>query len=101
MLGNNEQIQGVNLTEVFTQMIGELPWASLLQYIQANGPLMKLCTIGGHRLVPDKRKRFEAIILREAEKGNFSEAVTNGVFAAWYPVHTELHKQLEDYFHSD
>ena len=101
MLGNNEQIQGVNLTEVFTQMIGELPWASLLQYIQANGPLSKLCTIGGHRLVPDKRKRFESIIIREAEKGNFSEAVTNGVFAAWYPVHTELHKQLEDYFHSD
>ncbi|MBP5638033.1 MAG: hypothetical protein J6X55_01015 [Victivallales bacterium] len=101
MLVNNEQIQGVNLTEVFTQMIGELPWAGLLQYIQANSPLMKLCTIGGHRLVPEKRKRFEGSIIREAEKAKFTDSVTNGVFAVWYPVHKELHQNLEDYFHSD
>lgn len=101
MLGNNEQIQGVNLGEAFAQMVGELPWASLSAYIQSNSPLQKLCTIGGHRLVPDKRKRFEQIVIREAEKSAFSEAVTNGVFASWYPVHAELHKALEDYYHSD
>ena len=30
-----------------------------------------------------------------------TEALTNGIFASWYPVHEHLHKQLEDHFHSE
>ena len=101
MLGNNEQIAGVSLPEVFSQMVSELPWKSLETYIQGNSQLLKLCTIGGTRLKPDKRKKFEQIIVREAEKQKFADAVTNAVFAAWYPVHKELHEQLESYYHSD
>lgn len=101
MLGNNEQIAGVSLPEVFSQMVSELPWKSLETYIQGNSQLLKLCTIGGTRLKPDKRKKFEQVIVREAEKQKFADAVTNAVFAAWYPVHKELHEQLESYYHSD
>ena len=101
MLENNEKIQGVNLSEVYGVMVKELPWSVMLSYINANANLLKMCTIGGHRLDPNKRERFERIINREAEKAHYSEAVCNGVFASWYPVHTELHKGLEDYFHSD
>lgn len=101
MLGNNEKIQGVNLSEVYSQMVRDLPWSVLLAYINANANLQKMCTIGGYRLDPNKRDRFEKIINREAEKSQFSEAVCNGVFAAWYPVHAELHDNLEDFFHSD
>ena len=101
MLENNEKIQGVNLSAVYSGMVKELPWSVMLAYINANANLLKMCTIGGHRLDPNKRERFEKIINREAEKANYSEIVCNGVFASWYPVHTELHKGLEDYFHSD
>ncbi len=101
MLENNEKIQGVNLSEVYGVMVKELPWSVMLSYINANANLLKMCTIGGHRLDPNKRERFEKIIIREAEKAHYSEAVCNGVFASWYPVHTELHQGLEDYFHSD
>ena len=101
MLENNEKIQGVNLSEVYGVMVKELPWSVMLSYINANANLLKMCTIGGHRLDPNKRDRFEKIIIREAEKAHYSEAVCNGVFASWYPVHTELHQALEDYFHSD
>ena len=101
MLENNEKIQGVNLSEVYGVMVKELPWSVMLSYINANANLLKMCTIGGHRLDPNKRERFERIINREAEKAHYSEAVCNGVFASWYPVHTDLHKALEDYFHSD
>ena len=101
MLENNEKIQGVNLSEVYGVMVKELPWSVMLSYINANANLLKMCTIGGHRLDPNKRERFEKIIIREAEKAHYSEAVCNGVFASWYPVHTELHQALEDYFHSD
>ena len=101
MLENNEKIQGVNLSEVYGVMVKELPWSVMLSYINANANLLKMCTIGGHRLDPNKRERFEKIIIREAEKAQYSEAVCNGVFASWYPVHKELHQALEDYFHSD
>ena len=73
MLGNNEQIAGVSLPEVFSQMVSELPWKSLETYIQGNSQLLKLCTIGGTRLKPDKRKKFEQVIVREAEKQKFAD----------------------------
>jgi len=101
MLGNNEKIQGINPGEVFARMLGELPWASLKAYVQANAPLLKLCTSGGYRLEPQRRERAEKLIFREAEKNDFSEVICNGVFASWYPVHQSLHKSLEDYFHSE
>lgn len=101
MLGNNEKIQGISPAEVFARMLGELPWASLKAYVQANAPLLKLCTSGGYRLEPQRRERVEKLIFREAEKNGFSEVLCNGVFASWYPVHQPLHKNLEDYFHSE
>jgi DNA repair exonuclease SbcCD ATPase subunit len=101
MLGNNEKIEGIKLAEVFSKMLGELPWSSLRNYVQANAPLAKLCTIGGHRLEPNKRERIEKLIFREAQKADFSDSWSNGVFASWYPVHEALHSKLEDYFHSD
>ena len=101
MLGNNEKIQGVNLAEVFAGMLGELPWSSLRNYVQVNAPLAKLCTLGGHRLEPNKRERIEKLIFREAQKAEFSDSWCNGVFASWYPVHEVLHSSLENYFHSD
>jgi len=101
MLGNNEKIQGIDLAEVFTKMLSELPWASLKAYVQANAPLLKLCTAGGYRLEPQRRERAQRLIFREAEKNSFTEVISNGVFASWYPVHQQLHKSLEDYFHSE
>ncbi|NLF93267.1 MAG: hypothetical protein GX564_05210, partial [Oligosphaeraceae bacterium] len=101
MLGNNEKIQGINPGEVFARMLGELPWARLKAYVQANAPLLKLCTSGGYRLEPQRRERAEKLIFREAEKNDFSEVICNGVFASWYPVHQSLHQSLEDYFHSE
>ena len=98
MFANNEKGQGVNRAEVFAKMLGELPWANFRCCIQANAPLLKLCTFGGHRLEPQKRDRLEKIVYREAEKAEFSEAVRH--FAAWYPVNQDLHRKLEDYFHS-
>jgi DNA repair exonuclease SbcCD ATPase subunit len=82
-------------------MLGEVPWASLKTFVQANAPLLKLATIGGHRIEPKHRERIDKLVLREAEKANFSQAVTNGIFAAWYPVHQDLHKRIEDYFHAE
>ncbi|MFA6929426.1 MAG: hypothetical protein WCT05_03800 [Lentisphaeria bacterium] len=101
MFANNEKVQGVNTAEIFARMLGELPWANFRGYIQANAPLLKMCTFGGHRLEPQKRERLEKIVYRETEKGSFSEATCNGVFASWYPVNQELHQKLEDYFHSE
>ncbi len=101
MLGDNEKINGVDLKDVFTGMLAELPWESLKACILSNAVLVKQCTCGGFRLEPKQRARLEKFIIRDAEKGEFSEAVCNGVFASWYPVHTALHQELEDYFHSD
>jgi len=101
MLGNNEQIQGVDLKAVFTKMLVEVPWENLKTYILANAQLTKLCTIGGFRLEPKQRQRAENFIMRDVEKNKFSEILCNGVFASWYPVHKDLHQKLEDYFHSD
>ncbi len=101
MLGNNEPIKGLDPSEVFSDMIGELPWRNLRIFVQANAQLYKMCTSGGHRLEPKLRKRIEQRIVQEAANDQFSAAFTNGVFAQWYPVHEELHKRLEDYFHSE
>ena len=101
MLGNNEKIEGIELKDVFTGMLAELPWDSLRTYILSNAVLAKLCTIGGFRLEPKHRQRLEKIVIKDVEKNEFSEASCNGVFASWYPVHTQIHKALEDYFHSD
>ena len=101
MLGNNEPIKDVDLDEVFAMMVRELPWSSLRAYIQSNAQVLKRCTIGGHRLEPKGRKRFEKILLQEAKKNDFQQTMTSSLFAYWYPVHESLHKKLEDYFHSD
>lgn len=101
MLGNNEPIEGVEIADAFAGMVRELPWSSLRAYIQTNTQVLKRCTIGGHRLEPKGRKRFESVLQKEAAKADFSQTFTSAVFAYWYPVHEALHKQLEDYFHSD
>jgi DNA repair exonuclease SbcCD ATPase subunit len=101
MLVNESKLQGVNTKELFARMLGEVPWASLRIFVQANAPLLKLATVGGHRIEPKHRDRIDKLVLREAEKASFSQATTNGIFAAWYPVHEDLHKRIEDYFHSD
>jgi len=96
MLVNESKLQGVNVKDLFTRMVSEVPWANLKAYVQTNAQLLKMATIGGHRLEPKHRDRVDKLILREAEKGNFAQTATNGVFAAWYPVHAELHQKLED-----
>jgi len=101
MLENNETIEGVDQSVVLARMLQELPWANLRAYVQANSQLLKSCTIGGHRLDAKRRKRIEKMVMREAEKADFVASACSGVFAVWYPVHEELHKALEDYFHSD
>ncbi|MFA5206147.1 MAG: hypothetical protein WC708_17255 [Lentisphaeria bacterium] len=101
MLSNPDSAPGIRMGEVFAAMTGELPWPSLRDYIQANTQLAKTCQLGGYRLDVKFRKRFESFILREAEKAAFSSSFCNPVFAQWYPVHQELYRTLEDYFHSD
>ena len=101
MLGNNEKIPNINTAELFAAMVSELPWRKLGEYINANSQLQKLCTLGGHRLDPNQRQRLEKIILKEAENNGYSEVICNGLFAVWYPVHAEIHSNLEGYFRSD
>jgi DNA repair exonuclease SbcCD ATPase subunit len=101
MLGNNEKIQGVNIPDLFAQMVGELPWRTLSRYVNDNAQLLKICTLGGHRIDPNQRARIEKLVLNEAKKNDFAETVTQPLFGVWYPVHEQLHQQLEDYFHSD
>lgn len=101
MLENNLPIEGLELADVFAAMLRETPWSGVAAFIQTNSKVHKRCTIGGHRLDPKRRKRFEKIILQEADKEGFSEVFCTPLFAEWYPVHEDLHKTLEDYFHSD
>jgi len=101
MLENNEEIQDLDLSRIFSIMVNELPWSSLQAYIQANSILLKQCTIGGHRLEPKRKKRILKLLMREGERNNYSQAFCNGIFVQWYPIHEEIHKNLEDYFHSD
>ncbi len=101
MLSNPDSAPGIRISEVFAAMVGELPWPSLRDYIQANTQLAKACQLGGYRLDPKFRKRFEGFVLREAEKAGFSSSFCNPIFAQWYPVHETLYRALEDYFHSD
>ncbi len=101
MLENSENLKGLDRSAILARMVGELPWANLRAYVQANAQLLKLCTAGGHRLDPKRRKRVEKLVLREMEKTDLSAASCSGLFAVWYPVHENLHKTLEDHFHSD
>ena len=94
-MGNNEQIAGVSLPEVFSQMVSELPWKSLETYIQGNSQLLKLCTIGGTRLKPDKRKKFEQVIVREAEKQKFADIGDIAVALRFHGVtYTRVYPEL-------
>ncbi len=101
MLANNEPIQGLDLSQTFRTMLNELPWGNLRSYIQSNSQLLKVCTAGGHRLAPKSRSVIEKRIVKEAEKNEFDATFCSALFAFWYPVHEDLHKKLEDYFHSD
>ena len=101
MLENNEKIQGVDQKAVFAKMLSEVPWENMKVFILSNAQIMKFCTMGGFRLDVKFRKRFQDVIMREVEKSDYSEILCNGVFAAWYPVHKELHEALETYFHSE
>ncbi|OGV80349.1 MAG: hypothetical protein A3K19_04170 [Lentisphaerae bacterium RIFOXYB12_FULL_65_16] len=101
MLENNEPIQGLDQARVFSVMVEQIPWPNLRAYVQANAQVMKLCSVGGYRLEPKTRDRIHRVLLREAQKAEFSQAFCNGLFVPWYPSHTELHKTIEDYFHSE
>ena len=101
MLGNNEKIQGVKISDLFAMMVGELPWRTLSRYINENAQLQKICTLGGHRIDPNQRPRLEKQVVNEAAKNEFSETACQPLFGAWYPVHEQLHDTLENYFHSD
>ncbi len=101
MLGNNEKIQGVSIPDLFASMLAELPWRTLSQYITNNAQLLKVCTFGGHRVDPQQRPRLTKQVINEAAKNDYNEATCNALFAAWYPVHAELHEKLETYFKSD
>ena len=102
MLANNTPIQGVDLGEVFASMIGEMPWKTLREYIQSSSQLLKKCSVGGHRVDNRKfRKRFEKVVLKEAEKAEYSQECCSAAFAFWYPTHETLHSALEEFFHSE
>lgn len=101
MLGNNEKIQGVSIPDMFSQMLSELPWRTLSQYISGNAQLLKVCTLGGHRIDPQQRPRLTKQVINEAVKTDYSDSTCSALFAAWYPVHAELHAKLEGYFNSD
>ena len=67
MLVNESKLQGVSTKDLFSRMLSEVPWASLKTFVQANAQVLKLATIGGHRLDPKHRDRIDKLILREAE----------------------------------
>lgn len=62
---------------------------------------MKVCTFGGHRIDPQQRPRLTKQVINEAVKTDYSDSTCSALFAAWYPVHAELHAKLEGYFNSD
>ena len=101
MVGNSEKIRDLNTAELFATMIRELPWRVFNSYITGNAQLLKLCTMGGNRVEPQKRQRLEQQVLKDAERNEYSEVTCNAVFAVWYPVHEAIHQNLEDYFKSD
>ena len=101
MFANKEGMQAVDLKAVFTKMLKEVKWDSLKTYINSNADLAKRCTMGGFRMEEKYRPRMQDIILRDAERSEFSDAVAGSLFTVWYPVHQELHGKLEDHFNSD
>ena len=48
MLVNESKLQGVNVKDLFTRMVSEVPWVNLKAYVQTNAQLLKMATIGGH-----------------------------------------------------
>ena len=101
MVGNTEKIRDLKTADLFATMIRELPWRSLNSYITGNAQLLKICTLGGNRVEPQKRPRLEQQVIKDAERNNYSEVTCNAVFAVWYPVHEAIHQALEEYFKSD
>ena len=101
MLAPHENLEGVRIADAFAGMIGDLPWPNFRAYVLANSQLSKLCQLGGYRLEPKHRKRFELLLQKEAEKNQFSASFCNPIFAQWYPVHETLYRAIEDYFHGD
>ena len=101
MLEKSEKIEGLDLKTVFAKMLKEVSWDGLRLFILSNPQLSKMCTAGGFRLDVKFRPRMEQIVAREVERSEYSDLQCNGIFAAWYPVHKELHTALEEYFHSD
>ncbi len=101
MLPKNDQISGIDLERTFARMLAQLSWKSVKNCILANQDLHKLCTIGGYRLEPKKRKRFERVILEQAKKNEFSPLFCNLFFSEWYAGQGALYERLEQYFHSD
>ena len=105
MLQSNQTLpQGWDLAGLFKQMLGELPWPTLVDFIRSHAQIHKLCTMGGYRLDPrdaKPRTRMEGIVVREMQRAEFSQNACSGLFAFWYPIHSELHETLESYFHGD
>ncbi|NOY81319.1 MAG: hypothetical protein GXP31_09980 [Kiritimatiellaeota bacterium] len=101
MSANDKPRGALDREKTFELLLSQLPWRSLRKCIQANTDLHKQCTLGGYRLEPKKRKRLVQVVLKEARKADFSDAFCNPFFAEWYPIPADLHKELEDYFHSD
>lgn len=101
MLAREETVPAGRQAEVFSAMVEELPWPNLKSYVLANNQFAKSCLIGGYRLEPKHRKRFESLLLKEAEKNEFSQTFCSPIFAQWYPVNEALYKRLEDHFHSE
>lgn len=101
MFANKEGMQSVDLKAIFTKMLKEVKWESLKTYINNNADLAKRCTMGGFRMDEKYRPRMQDVILRDAERGGFTDAAAGGVFTVWYPVHETLHKNLEDHFNSE
>lgn len=101
MLENKEKLQSIDLNNIFTKMVQDLPWKNLRDILQTNQQLLKKLMLGGHRLDAKNRKRFEKRLIQEAEKQDYSPEITSAIFAHWYPLQKKLYKTLEDYFDSE
>ncbi|MFW6414505.1 MAG: hypothetical protein ACOCZS_04300, partial [Verrucomicrobiota bacterium] len=101
MLENKEKLQKIDLQNVFTKMVQDLPWKSFRDILQTNQQLLKKLMLGGHRVEAKNRKRFEKKLIQEAERQNYTPEITSAIFAHWYPLQETIYKNLEDYFDSE
>ncbi|MFW5996785.1 MAG: hypothetical protein ACOCQP_02115 [Lentisphaeria bacterium] len=101
MLENKEKLQKIDLQNVFTKMVQDLPWKSFRDILQTNQQLLKKLMLGGHRMEAKNRKRFEKKLIQEAERQNYTPEITSAIFAHWYPLQETIYKNLEDYFDSE